>query len=151
MSRPQVHALFDRDTSTLTYVVWDEVTRDAVVIDSVVDFDPTTQIVSERGLGQLERCVADKKLHVHWILETHAHADHLTGGRELKRHWPGALWGMGRAMTVVFENFRKVFAWPDRLKLDQLGVIAGLPMGRSSRRAVFVCKRFRLPGTLRPA
>ncbi len=121
MNRPQVHALFDKATSTLTYVVWDRATHDAVVIDSVIDFDPATQHTSRMSIAALARFVAGEGLHVHWVLETHAHADHLTAGRELKALWPGASWGMGSAMAEVYENFRKVFHWPDRLKLDGLG------------------------------
>lgn len=121
MSGPQIHALFDPATSTLSYVVWDAATNDAVVIDSVVDFDPATQHTSHKSISAIEKFVAANGLRVHWVLETHAHADHLTGGRELKALWPGSCWGMGFAMTEVFENFRKVFNWPKSLTLASLG------------------------------
>jgi glyoxylase-like metal-dependent hydrolase (beta-lactamase superfamily II) len=117
-----LHAFFDPASSTLTYVVWDDVSRDAVVIDPVLDYDPATQITSRHSLEKLKQFVARKRLHVHWILDTHAHADHLSGARELKAEWPGTRWALGRAMNEVFENFRKVLAWPKTVRLEKLGV-----------------------------
>jgi glyoxylase-like metal-dependent hydrolase (beta-lactamase superfamily II) len=117
-----VHGLFDPASSTLTYVVWDAVTRDAVVIDPVLDFDPATQITAQSNLDKLKLFVNGYGLRVHWILDTHAHADHLSGAPLLKREWPGALWGVSAALSQVFENFKKVFAWPASVELKKLGV-----------------------------
>ncbi len=122
MNSVSVNALFDPATSTLTYVVWDGVTRDAVVIDPVLDFDPVTQSTSRGSIQKLTHFVDSKQLQVHWILETHLHADHLSGARELKRLWAGARWGLGQRMGEVFENFRKVFAWPKTVTKENLGV-----------------------------
>ena len=120
--KPQVHALFDAATFTLTYVVWDEATLDAVVIDTVHDFDPATQMVTETSMKKVIQFVDTKKLNVHWVLETHAHADHLSAARGLKQIWPQATWGMSDKMNLVFENFRKAFHWPKELTLAGLGV-----------------------------
>lgn len=117
-----LHAFFDASTSTLTYVAWDEVTRDAVVIDPVLGYDPATHALNAAALERVVRLVRELELNVHWILDTHAHADHLTAGRELRARFPGARWGMAAALREVFTRFREVFAWPSSLKLESLGV-----------------------------
>jgi glyoxylase-like metal-dependent hydrolase (beta-lactamase superfamily II) len=120
--KPAVHVFFDPASSTLTYAVWDASTLDAVLIDPVLDFDPATQMTSRSSAARLLEFVRSKKLHVHWVLETHAHADHLTSGRELRADLPAARWGMGARMREVFDNFRKVLGWPAALQLADLGV-----------------------------
>lgn len=122
MSPQQIHAFFDSASSTLTYVVWDPVTLDAVVIDPVLDYDPATQVTSKRSAEQVRAFAVDKGLRVHWVLETHAHADHLSSARELKKIFVGAEWGMGERMGEVFANFAKVLAWPKSVTLNTLGV-----------------------------
>lgn len=119
---PQVQGFFDPASSTLTYVVWDPTTLDAVVIDPVHDFDPATQMLSEASLQKVVKFATEKGLGVHWILETHAHADHLSAGRALHKIWPRAPWGMSSRMNEVFENFRKAFHWPKEVQLKNLGV-----------------------------
>lgn len=122
MKPVQVHAFFESASNTLSYAVWDAVSKDALVIDPVLDFDPATQITAKNSLEKIKQFVAQKALRVHWILDTHAHADHLTGSRNLKRDWPGVPWAMGETMAEVFENFRKVLAWPKDVQLQKLGV-----------------------------
>lgn len=116
-----IHPLFDAATSTLTYVCYDLATGAAVVIDPVMDFDPATRLTRGDSVRRVERFVREMGLRVEWILDTHAHADHLSGARELKRLWPQARWAMSRAMFEVFENFRKVFKWPASVQLEDLG------------------------------
>ena len=70
-------------TNTLTYVVWDPETLDAVVIDPVLDFDDRSVSVSERSADQVLGFCRDRGLNVHWVLETHVHADHLSAQRIL--------------------------------------------------------------------
>lgn len=142
----QVHPFFDSSTSTLTYVVWDSLSHDAVVIDSLVDFDPATRLTSRASLSRVEKFVRDKGLFVHWILDTHAHADHFTGARELKALWPGAQWAMGRGMSEVFENFRKIFHWPNTLTLSQLGVDRWLGDGEEFTAGRLRVKAIATPG-----
>ncbi len=122
MSRLEVQAFFDKPTSTLTYAVWDSATRDAVVIDPVLDFDPATQIVTSASLGRLIKFVAAENLNVHWVLDTHAHADHLSSAKELKQSGIARAWGLGIRMNEVFGAFSKVFAWPKTISLQNLGV-----------------------------
>jgi len=108
----QVHALFDPATFTLTYVVYDEETRDAVVIDPVLDFDPINLKISTGSADAVERFIRDKQLSVRWVLETHAHADHLSGAQELKRRLGGVV-AISDKITHVQERFRDLLALGD--------------------------------------
>ncbi|MFO0668575.1 MAG: MBL fold metallo-hydrolase [Polyangiaceae bacterium] len=103
-----VETLFDPATFTLTYVVWDETTRDAVVIDPVLDYDPAGGATSTASAERIAALVAAQGLRVHWSLETHAHADHLSGAQELKRRF-GARVAIGAHITDVQKTFAPVF------------------------------------------
>ena len=74
-----VHHFFDEATSTLTYVVSDPKTRDAVVIDPVLDYDPASSVYATTSIDAVVAYCTDNLLKVHYILETHAHTDHLSG------------------------------------------------------------------------
>lgn len=82
-----VKEFFDRTTWTLTYVVYDASTRDAVIIDPVWDYDPAASKLSTESADQVANFVKKEGLHVHYILETHAHADHVSGSQILKKHY----------------------------------------------------------------
>ena len=118
----QVYGLHDPITNTVSYVVWDDRTRDAVVIDPLMDFDPVTNRTLAWSCNALRHFVAQKDLRVHWILETHVHADHLSAARELRRAWPGSLWAMSERINEVFDVFHEEWDWPPDLRLSNLGV-----------------------------
>ena len=80
----QVQEFFDRDTSTLTYVVFDAVTRDAIVIDPVLDYDQAGSQTSTSSVERVAAFVTDHALRLHFVLETHAHADHLSASQVLE-------------------------------------------------------------------
>jgi glyoxylase-like metal-dependent hydrolase (beta-lactamase superfamily II) len=104
----KVQEFFDPATFTLTYVVFDEASRDAVVIDPVLDFDP---LAAETGTASLEKIVAFAKqqgLRVHYVLETHAHADHVTGAQPLKKRLEAEV-VIGARITEVQKTFQQVF------------------------------------------
>jgi glyoxylase-like metal-dependent hydrolase (beta-lactamase superfamily II) len=117
MNHVAVHALFDKATFTLTYVVWDQLTRDAVVIDPVLDYDPASKMISKSNLKRVVDFVRNEELRVHWILDTHAHADHLSSGRELKSALGHASFGLSARMVQVLETFKKAFHWPADLTI----------------------------------
>ena len=73
-----VSAFFDTATYTVTYIVADPATRRAVIIDPVLDFDPKSGRTSTRSAEKVAAAVESEHLTVNWILETHAHADHLS-------------------------------------------------------------------------
>lgn len=105
---PQVKAFFDKATWTLSYVVYDAPGGSAAIIDSVLDYDPKSGRTKTASADQLIQFVTDEKLTVDWILETHAHADHMSASQYLREKVGGRI-GVGARITAVQETFKKVF------------------------------------------
>lgn len=114
----RIKEFFDKNTWTLTYVVWDESTRDAVVIDPVLDYDQAASKVSEESARQVIDFLRAERLELHYILETHAHADHLSGSQVIKREFPSARIAIGANIKKVQEVFKGVFGLPEDFKTD---------------------------------
>jgi glyoxylase-like metal-dependent hydrolase (beta-lactamase superfamily II) len=112
MATPALHAWFDEATNTVTYVVWDPATRRAAIIDPVLDYDHRSGRASHRAADALLGYIADHGLTVDWILETHAHADHLSAAPYLKER-TGAPIGIGEHITDVQRTFAPVFGLDD--------------------------------------
>lgn len=108
---------FDPDTYTLTYLVIDEATKDAVIIDPVLDFDPPSGKVEDRSLQEVLAHIDEQKLNIRAILETHAHADHLSSSQILKQRFPKATLGIGEKIKIVQEVFKVHFNLP-QLRTD---------------------------------
>lgn len=113
----KVQEFFDPETFTLTYLVFDEVTRDAVAIDPVLDFDPLTAETGAASVEKLLSFVDENALRVHYVLETHAHADHITGAQVLKERL-GAQVVIGARITDVQRTFQQVFDLGTALATD---------------------------------
>ncbi|MFZ4713796.1 MAG: MBL fold metallo-hydrolase [Bacteriovoracaceae bacterium] len=113
----KIQHFFDPDTFTLTYLVIDELTKDTVVIDPVLDFDPPSGIVDDHSLQFVINYIKDHQLKVRAILETHAHADHLSSSQILKQIFPDAVHGIGEKIKIVQEVFKAHFNMDD-LKTD---------------------------------
>ncbi|MFO0586646.1 MAG: MBL fold metallo-hydrolase [Polyangiaceae bacterium] len=111
-----VKDLFDPATFTLTYVVYDPSTRDAVVIDPVLDFDPLASQTSTTSAEAVASFVEAEKLRVHYVLETHAHADHLSASQFLKRRFDSRV-AIGARIIEVQKVFKDLFDLPE-LKTD---------------------------------
>jgi glyoxylase-like metal-dependent hydrolase (beta-lactamase superfamily II) len=103
-----IHSFFDPTTSTLTYAVFDPKTRDAVVIDPVLDYDALSSQTSTDSLSGVATFLTEQKLKLHYVLETHAHADHLSGSQYLKRRFDARV-AIGAAITDVQNVFAGVF------------------------------------------
>jgi glyoxylase-like metal-dependent hydrolase (beta-lactamase superfamily II) len=116
--KPQVKEFFDKATWTLTYVVHDPSTKDAVIIDPVWDYDPAGSKLSTHSAEEVLNYVSDKQLKVHFILETHAHADHVSGSQVLKQKLPNAKIGIGAKITEVQKVFKNVFNLNPQFKTD---------------------------------
>ncbi|MBX9769505.1 MAG: MBL fold metallo-hydrolase [Bdellovibrionales bacterium] len=114
----RIKEFFDKNTWTLTYVVWDEKTNDAVVIDPVMDYDPASSKTSEESARRVIEFLRNKQLKPQFILETHAHADHLSGSQIMKREFPNATLAIGEIITKVQEIFKGVFDLPENFKTD---------------------------------
>jgi glyoxylase-like metal-dependent hydrolase (beta-lactamase superfamily II)/rhodanese-related sulfurtransferase len=108
----EIQAFFDPDTSTLTYVVFDPASGDAVVIDPVLDYDVVASKTSTKSLEQVAAFARERELRIHYVLETHAHADHLSGSQWLKQHF-GAKIAIGERIREVQETFKDVFDLPE--------------------------------------
>lgn len=103
-----IETYFDPATYTLTYLVWDPASKDAVVIDPVLDFDMLAVKTSTESNDKVSAFVRDNDLNLRWVLETHAHADHISGSQVLKeRH--GSKVGIGAKITMVQDFFKGVF------------------------------------------
>jgi glyoxylase-like metal-dependent hydrolase (beta-lactamase superfamily II) len=103
-----IESFYDAPTSTLTYVVYDEVSRDAVLIDPVRDYEALGSKVSWEHAHKVAGFLDDKQLKLHVVLETHAHADHLSGAPFFKERY-GAKVAIGARITEVQETFKGVF------------------------------------------
>ena len=105
---PMIKALFDEPTNTVTYVVHDAQTHRAAVIDSVLDFDPASGRTSFASADAVIAYVAEKGLTVDWLLETHAHADHLSAAPYLQKKLGGKI-AIGEHIVTVQNTFGKLF------------------------------------------
>ena len=113
----RIEPFFDERTYTMTYVVYDDKTRDAVVIDPVLDYDPLASRVFQESVQEVVRFVDDNRLKLRWVLETHAHADHLSGAQYLKKRY-GVGIVIGDKITLVQEAFKDIFNLPASFKTD---------------------------------
>lgn len=107
-SRLQVEGFFDAATWTISYLVLDTTTRQCALIDSVLDYDPKSGRTSTSSADRLIARVRELGAQVQWILETHAHADHLSAAPYLKKELGGRL-GIGEHITKVQEVFGSLF------------------------------------------
>ena len=108
MSTPDVKAFFDEPTNTISYVVWDPETKEAAIVDSVLDYDASAGRTDTASADAIIAFVKANGLSVAWILETHAHADHLSAAPYLQEQVGGKL-AIGDHITTVQEVFGKIF------------------------------------------
>jgi glyoxylase-like metal-dependent hydrolase (beta-lactamase superfamily II) len=114
--RPIIRAFFDEPTNTVSYLVTDPATNTAAVIDPVLDYDHNAGEVDTRSAEAVLAAAAQAGTRIEWALETHAHADHLSGAPFVKAK-TGAKIGIGEHITDVQRLFRPIFNAED-LKTD---------------------------------
>jgi glyoxylase-like metal-dependent hydrolase (beta-lactamase superfamily II) len=114
---PVVKTFFDEPTFTATHVVHDPATRRAAIIDSVLDFDQPSGRTKTASAEAVVAYVKAEGLVVDWILETHAHADHLSAAPYLQAQIGGKI-VIGAAITTVQQTFAKVFNEPASFAVD---------------------------------
>jgi glyoxylase-like metal-dependent hydrolase (beta-lactamase superfamily II) len=119
------HAFFDPATCTVSYVVACNATRAAAIIDPVLDYDFRSGCTATRSADRILDHVNAHGLRVQWILETHAHADHLSSARYLKHHLGGAPIAIGQEICEVQRTFQRIYNLdsdfvPDGRQFDRL-------------------------------
>ena len=105
---PVVHGIFDKATWTVTYVVHSGPGSPCAIVDSVLDFDPKSGRTKTTSADKVIDYVEANDLKVEWILETHAHADHLSAAPYLKKHLGGRI-AIGNQITRVQKVFKGLF------------------------------------------
>jgi len=103
-----IHPFFDEATSTITYVVFDAPNGHAAIIDPVLDYSPNSATTKTTSADLVLRFIADNKLTVDWILETHAHADHVSAAHYLKEKIGGKI-AIGAHINQVQKVFKGIF------------------------------------------
>lgn len=106
--KPDVHAVFDPATNTISYVVKDPASNACAIVDSVMDIDYAAGRISYDHADELIDYVEKNGLKLEWLIETHVHADHLSAAPYIQAKLGGKL-GIGRNITVVQDTFGKVF------------------------------------------
>jgi len=122
--RPNIKPFLDTDSETWSYVVYERDGGQAAVIDPVLDYDPKSGRTSTQGAQRLVDFVRERDLTVDWILETHAHADHLSAAPFVRDQVGGKI-GIGNHIAEVQKIFREVFNLekeflPDGSQFDHL-------------------------------
>jgi glyoxylase-like metal-dependent hydrolase (beta-lactamase superfamily II) len=139
--QPEVHAFFDAATNTVSYVVKDSHSSSCAVIDPVLDYDRDSGRTSTASADSIAAYVEGHDLRAAWILETHAHADHLSAAPYLKERL-GTKIGIGANITIVQNVFGKVFNAGSEFQRDGsqfdalFGDGAGIEIGSLRGRAI---------------
>lgn len=123
MGTAEIRSFYDTATCTVTHLVADAASRRAAVIDSVLDYEPSTGRTGTRSPDAVIAAVQERGYAVDWLLETHAHADHLSAAPFLQRRLGGRI-GIGAGIVQVQAAFKKLFNGkdiaPDGSAFDQL-------------------------------
>ncbi len=115
--KPIVHGIFDKATWTITYIVHQGIGTACVIIDSVLDYDPKSGRTTTTTAEKVVEYVKKHQLKVEWILETHAHADHVSAAPYLKQQLGGKI-AIGDHITQVQKVFKGIFNLEAEFKQD---------------------------------
>ena len=115
--KTQIKSFFDKATWTFTYVVSDPEARVCIVIDPVLNYDPKSGRTLTQSVDQVIGYLASNQLQLEWILETHAHADHLTAAKYLQNALGGKI-AIGEKVQKIQEVFKGIFNLGDEFKAD---------------------------------
>lgn len=119
--KPTVQGIFDKATWTITYIVHQGVGTACAIIDSVLDYDPKSGRTTTASAEKVVEYVKANKLQVEWILETHAHADHVSAAPYLKQQLGGKI-AIGNHITQVQKVFKGIFNLEPEFKQDRFPV-----------------------------
>jgi glyoxylase-like metal-dependent hydrolase (beta-lactamase superfamily II) len=143
--KPQVQGIFDSATGTVTYVVHQGPGSAAAVIDSVLDYDPKSGRTRTTSADKVVDYVQAHELKVQWILETHAHADHLSAAPYLKQKLGGQI-GIGDQITRVQRVFKGIFNLEPEFRMDGSQFDALLKDGQQFRIGELTAHVMAVPG-----
>jgi len=115
---PEVTPFFHAESSTWTYLVADPESGKALVIDPVLDFDAKSGRTSTKSVQAVFDAIEARQLRLRWILETHAHADHLSAGAWLRARVPAARLGIGEGICAVQKTFGPIFNLGKGFRVD---------------------------------
>ena len=123
-STMHIESFFDATTGTVSYVLADAVSAQAAVIDPVLDFEPRSGTLSSQSADRIIDYVRSQGWQLQWILETHAHADHLSAAQHIRHHLGGKV-ASGAHIREVQAAFRKIYHFersflPDGSQFDHL-------------------------------
>ncbi len=108
VTKPTIQAFFDEPTKTVSYLVWDAESKQAAVVDPVLDYDQARGEASVKSAEAILAAAGEAGLHIGWVLETHVHADHLSGAPYIKLKTAAQV-GIGERIRDVQRIFRPVF------------------------------------------
>ena len=111
-NRPEVTAFFEKRTSSVQYVVADPATKRCAAIDPVFDYDEKSGCTATHSADAILSFLAERKLSLEWVLDTHPHADHFSAAQYLKAK-TGARTAIGTYVTGVQKLWRDLYNWPD--------------------------------------
>jgi len=106
--QPRIHAFYHQETGTWSYIVADAKSRSAAIIDPVLDYDAKSGRTSTASAQSLIDTMLENTYRLSWILETHAHADHISAAPFIKKNLGGRI-AIGRGITQVQEVFKPIF------------------------------------------
>ena len=106
--KPEIESFLHPATSTFSHVVWDPETGKAAVLDSVLHYEAESGRTSMHYVDRIVQFVRDHHLETQWVLETHAHADHVAGGARIRQALGGTT-GIGAGIRTVQQHFREVY------------------------------------------
>ncbi|WP_455885390.1 MBL fold metallo-hydrolase [Pseudomonas spelaei] len=112
-----IHSFLDEASSTYTYVVYETDGGPCAIVDSVLNYDPASGRTDTRQADKVIRFVRDHGLHVEWLLETHAHADHLSAAPYLRRTLGGKI-AIGQCISKVQDVFKNLFNLEPEFRVD---------------------------------
>jgi len=117
MEKTQVIPFFDSFTSTYSYVVHSPQQAECAVIDSVLDYEPNAARITTTSSEKIVKYIEENNLKLQWILETHAHADHLSASAWLKEQLGGQT-AIGAPITTVQSTFKKIYNLGNEVQID---------------------------------
>jgi glyoxylase-like metal-dependent hydrolase (beta-lactamase superfamily II) len=106
--KPEIKAFFDESTNTISYVVKDPSSNACAVVDSVMDIDYAAGRITYESADEIVECIKVNGLKLEWLIETHVHADHLSGAPYIQDKFGGEI-GIGENITIVQNTFGKIF------------------------------------------